>query len=304
MIYEYALDPELVATWAVDRSAGRYFIEKFGLGQPRIVSRYPKRWQALVWNAFKSDNDVERARLTELLQRLGEAMVKRRDGIWDPDQSWLTNAQNEHRRIPFCALLARANPEAHPQVLIADELDDGTAGWAAPRGRATSRSAPSLAAAVGAMLRVAEVIILVDPHFGPHRPRYVRSLQAFLQASLERRPGAPPSRVEVLCSEDVKSNGTAEYFAGECRQRLPRCIPAGLRLRVCRLRQRPAGERLHNRYILTDLGGVVFGVGLDEGDAGDTDDINLLDRSQYEERWRQYANDPSAFDRPEPSIEF
>jgi len=53
---------------------------------------------------------------------------------------------------------------------------------------------------------------------------------------------------------------------------------------------------------LTDIGGVTFGVGLDEGDAGDTDDIQLLDRAQYEKRWSQYASGKPAFDRPDPPV--
>jgi hypothetical protein len=74
-------------------------------------------------------------------------------------------------------------------------------------------------------------------------------------------------------------------------------------LRIVRLEQRPQGEQLHNRYILTDVGGVLFGAGLDEGDDGITDDVHLLDRAQYEQRWQQYASDSPAFDRPESPIE-
>jgi hypothetical protein len=42
---------------------------------------------------------------------------------------------------------------------------------------------------------------------------------------------------------------------------------------------------------------VSFGVGLDEGSNGETDDVGLLQREQYEMRWQQYAEDPIAFDR-------
>jgi hypothetical protein len=54
---------------------------------------------------------------------------------------------------------------------------------------------------------------------------------------------------------------------------------------------------------LTDVGGVLFAAGLDEGDHGATDDLHLLDREQYEARWQQYAGDAPAFDRPDPPIE-
>ena len=78
MIHEYALEPELVATWG-NRHDYRYFLEKFGLGQPRIVSRYPERWTRLVWQAFRPANDFETTRMTELLARLSEHTVRRRN---------------------------------------------------------------------------------------------------------------------------------------------------------------------------------------------------------------------------------
>ena len=74
--------------------------------------------------------------------------------------------------------------------------------------------------------------------------------------------------------------------------RLRRCVPEGMRVVIRRLTQKPDGERLHNRYILTDLGGVAFGVGLDDGGAGETDDLTLLERAVYELRWGQYGGNP------------
>ena len=63
---------------------------------------------------------------------------------------------------------------------------------------------------------------------------------------------------------------------------------------VRRLSEKQGGERLHNRYILTDLGGVTFGIGLDEGADGGTDDLALMGRGQYELRWSQYVGNPPA----------
>ena len=299
MIHEYALEPELVATW-VDRNTGRYFIEKFGLGQPRIVSRYPKRWQRLVWDAFGGGTEAERKRLEELIVQLSKTMVKRRNGLWNPDAPWLRNAEEEHRRVPFHAILAGANPRRQANVLVADELDDTIELWAMPRGRTVPRSATEMAAAVASMLRAAEVVVFIDPHFGPENRRHREPLKAFLRAVVDRRPGDAAPRIEVQCS--AEGGATEDFFRSECERRLPRCVPRNLQLKLVRLRQRDGGERLHNRYILTDLGGVIFGVGLDEGDEGGADDISLLDRTQYEERWRQYASAAPAFDQPEPSI--
>jgi len=305
MIHEYALEPKLVITW-VDRHVGRFFIEKFGLGQPRIVSRYPKRWKKLVWAAFENastgSNEIERKRMEELVERLGETMVKRRDGRWNSDAAWLDNAEDEHRRVPFAAILARSNPRRHQDVLVADELDDATPLWSKARGQSVIRSASAMATAVAGMLRSARVVIFVDPHFGPEKPRYREPLREFLRVMVDARPGEAPCRIEFHSAAAGSGRATLEYFNEQCAARLPACVPRGLRVAVVRLGERPGGERMHNRYILTELGGVTFGVGLDAGDEGDSDDVQLLDRAQYEERWRQYASEARVFDRPEPPI--
>ena len=298
MIHEYALEPRLVATWG-NRQDSRYFIEKFGLGQPRIVSRYPKRWKRLVWDVFRSDNDLERTRMAELLARLSERMVARRNYMWQPERTWLENVQKEHERAPFRAILAKANPTGHPSTLVAEELDDGTTLWATTRGLTIARSANEMAAAVAAMLRIAEIVIFVDPYFGPERPRHRRPLEAFLRALLASRPLDSPRRIEVHTSLD--STGTREFFESECQHRLPGCIPAGVELIILRLRQRPGGESLHNRYILTDVGGVIFNQGLDDGPVGETDDITVMERAQYEVRWSQHVT-AAGFEAPEDPV--
>lgn len=305
MIHEYALEPELVATWG-NRRDFRYFIEKFGLGQPRIVSRYPEEWRSLTWEAFqahRAGNDVERTRMEVLLSRLSERMVYRHNYVWGPEHTWLENAQREHARIPFHAILARANSSGHPRTLIAEELSDTTVPWIAPRGVTVARSANEMATVVAAMLRIADVVIFVDPYFRPERSANRRPLEAFLRAIVRARPLQLPARVEVHLLLHEDRSGTREFFEDQCRRNLPRCIPDGMRLILSRLRERPGGQRLHNRYILTDVGGLVFGAGLDDGAEGETDDVSLMDRSQYELRWSQHAAEPMAFEVTEVQIE-
>ena len=302
MIHEYALEPELVATWG-NRHDFRYFIENFGLGRPRIVSRYPKPWKRLVWNAFHSNDEFEKARMTELLARLSECMVKRRGYVWEPERTWLENAHREDERVPFHAILARVNSNDHPRTLLSDGLDDATPLWAVPRGVTIVRSAVEMAAAVVDMLRMADVVIFVDPYFRPGRIENRRPLEAFLRAVVNARPLDLPTRIEVHTSLDEDRSGTREFFEDQCRRHLPRCVPDGVRLILSRLRERPGGQRLHNRYIITDVGGLIFGSGLDEGAAGEIDDVTLMDRPQYELRWSQHATESMAFDVTEVQVE-
>ncbi len=286
MIHEYALEPELVATWG-NRHDFRYFVEKFGLGQPRIVSRYPKRWKRLVWDAFRDDNELERKRLEELVVRLCEHMVYRKDAVWNPENPWLENARTENARVPFHAILARENPSRYATTLTPDDINGGSALWAVPQGRTVARSPQEMAQAVAPMLRIARRIIFVDPRFGAENARHRRPLEAFLRSVLAGRPNDQPERIELHGS--INTRATREFFESECRERLPGCIPGGLVLLICRLRGRAGRETPHNRFILTDIGGVAFARGLDDGAEGENDEIMLLERAQFEIRWRQHA---------------
>ena len=303
MIHEYALEPELVATWT-DRSTCRYFKENFGLGQGRLVSRYPKRWSRLVRDAFRGNNDLAQKRLEELLVCLSERMVRRSNIQWDADStSWLENAEREHERRPFHAILALTDPNNHSHVLTESKMDkDSATRWTVRRGCSVARNAAEMADAVAPLLRCSSEVIFVDPYFGPERPRYRRPFRAFLEQMVSQRPGEMPKRIEVHTG--VEDTGTEEFFRGECESRLRQCVPEEVRVIVRRLRQKQDGERLHNRYILTNLGGVAFGIGLDDGNEGETDDITLMDRDQYELRWSQYGGDPPAeFEQKGDSVE-
>ena len=243
MIYEYALEPQLVAGWT-DRRDCRHFMQSFEFGQGRVVSRYPKRWSRFVWDAFESSDDLARTRLVELLARISERMVRRGNVQWDDSTDWRENAERVHDRCPFHAILARTNPNSHAHVLTESDLDDGAAEhWAVSRGLTVPRKAADMAEAVGPMLRCSSEVIFVDPHFGPQEPRNRRFLppfEAFLEAMIRNRPGRMPTRIEVHTAAD--HTGTEQFFREECEMRLPRCVPEKIRVLVRRLRQKQGGR--------------------------------------------------------------
>ena len=300
MLREYAIDPAVAATWG-DRRTGRYFIGSFGIGTSRILSNYPrKRWKKIVWHAWETDSgrrDGDRKRLEVLIAQLSRDSARRPNAVWNPDSSWLQNAMAEHERAPFHAVLARRNPERHASVLVADDVDHDTELWADPPGTA-ARTAGDMARAVGSMLRMAKRIVFVDPHFAPHRPRFRSVLEACLKECSHQRIAERPE-ITIL-SETRDGNETPESFRKQCLSRLPGLLPVDWAATVARLQELPGGEKLHNRYVLTEHGGVSFGVGLDTGNG--TDDLHLLRRDQYEKRWFQYTRGSPAFDWSETPV--
>jgi len=287
MVHEYALEPALLGTW----ERFRYLTEKFGMSQGRLISRYPRRWKALVYEAIGACSELDRKRIEEKLARLDDRMMTRVHA-WDAARDWLSNAETEHAVRPFQCILAATNPRTNATVLVNDQLEEETPRWKVSRGLTVRREAPLLADAIAPVLRVARRIVFVDPHFDPYRAQARNTLAEYLARAKARDVSVPIEQIEF----HTRFNDGNVGFDAECTRRLPQRIPNGMRVRFVRWRERNGGEGLHNRYVLTERGGLSFAWGLDEGAASETDDLQLLDDAVYRTRWAQYCGENPAFD--------
>ena len=170
-----------------------------------------------------------------------------------------------------------------------DEVDEPR--WKAEVQRHIERTAAEMAACAYTLLRNAKEILLVDPYFNPQAQRFRRPFEAFLRAAANRGPGIPIERIEVHTGDSAA--GTKAFFDGECRKCLPRHIPSGLKVRLVRWDQR----YLHNRYVLTECGGLKFGTGLDDPDGRTVlhDLVDLLTPEPFKEIWNQYQREAPVF---------
>ena len=302
MIHEYALEPKLVASWH-ERRRAIFFAKEFGslpgkFDTGRVVSRYPEHWEDLVWEAFKTTfgdtaTHNDRRRLGSILDQLRERMVRRPECIWDDEKDWLINAEAEHQGRPFHAILVRKNPDQNTNVMCeGDVWQDKARRWDAPSTIIVQRYANTMAACVAPMLRCATRVLFVDPYFRANtennEEKFRRPLAEFL-----RTIGTRASQVTIELHTSDKELSW-EDFRKECKDHLPDVVPTGVTITVYRWKN--SIERLHNRYILTDIGGVLFGTGLDEGRPGTTDDVARLNRNVYIQRFRDYAGPNGAFD--------
>ncbi|HPD57619.1 MAG TPA: hypothetical protein PLG94_16750 [Smithellaceae bacterium] len=299
MIYEYALDPEMVATWGSQHNY-RFFIRAFGIGQGRVASRFPKYWAKKVFDSFNDQNDNEKKRLVEILAHLKENMVKRKDCIReDIDKSWLENALLEHNRYPFQAILAKNNPENHTQIICEEDVGSSSCnGWNISSGVIVKRNAADMAAAVEKMLSLCRWVKFIDPYIARGRDSFKESLNSFLKILANDRPVGTPEFVEIHTG-NAAGDATTEYLRDRYFTSI---IPSGMSITLFRWQEKPGGHRLHNRYILADIGGVAFLHGLDTGNDGETDDLNRLDYSQYHQHCREYCKESKTFELTEEPL--
>ncbi len=315
MIYEFALEPDLVARWH-DRKEYLFFDEKFGIRYRRVISGYPKNWKRLVWQAFSespsADNQNAQTRMTELIQILWQNAV-RRYNTFPEIPEWLEKTEAEHNERPFHAIVATENPRERDFVILAKKLaNEGHELWKIPERNPTRRTADSIAAEVSQLVRLCRRAVIIDPYFDPSKLRFRQTFSAILSKYSENVCGPDQIQVEWHTSIDRcfrnwergeerdPEDEMLEYqkLVSTCQRKLPEWSPSGMQLTVVVWTQKEGGEKLHNRYLLTDVCGVLFGTGSDEAentDSDESDDIILLEEGQYMTRYQQYLGTPPAF---------
>ncbi len=287
MLHEFALEPSLLNGWQIVR----YFMGKFGVDQGRLISRYPKRWERMVLDAL-SCPPVERARIEEALRR-GKNRLLSRHHEWQESLSWLANAEAEHALRPFHGIIAADNPNNRPFILRESDLDETQPPplWAVARSRVVKRTAAEMVEVLQVLLRMAKTVLFVDPNFGPRSRNFRVVLEGCLVAMLDQHKKCQAHRIEYHTGDDLEGGD----FTTLCHGHLTDIIPNGVRLRLVRWRSR----ELHNRYVLTDVGGISFGQGLDQAsDTAQQEDVaTLLDRSVAEELLQGFIGSPPKYTR-------
>lgn len=316
MIFEFAVEPEVVATWH-NRKVYRFFDGKFGIGTKRTLCRYPakKKWERLVFEAFRElSHDLDKAarqsakkRLVELLQHFATGSTQRNQN-WKDGEPWLECALREHRRRSFHGLLvATAGAHPSPPVYQASQVEESDTSWN-PVPDAVPRSLAGLVDAVAPILRHVRRVALVDPYFDPAKPRWRKPLERMLQLVQARRsadesvvlevhtcvnrffgPDRPQTLADAKAEAQLLADGIRQAAVSELGPH------ATLLVRVWADRVGYSGdEEIHNRYLLTECGGVMFGKGFDTGTRG-KDTPTLLSRPQWASQDRLYSAQAKVF---------
>ncbi|NNC15540.1 hypothetical protein HJC22_07335 [Corallococcus exiguus] len=289
MFYEYALEPSVLSNW----ERVRFFLDAFGPWKGRFLANYPRRWRRMVYEGLHC-GDREKKRIEERLASLDERVFSPRAGApYDGGKSWLENAKEEHSRISFRAIVAEGGCGEH--VLDAAVVDEQNELWCVHSGGLLPREAATFVAMVTLLLRASTRIVLIDPHFRADQDDKTRPLVAFCRALAGER-----ASLEVHVSDANRSYSKCMQDAARV---LPRILPGGSKVLLRCRREKRGGPRLHNRYILTDVGGVQFGDGIEVGDTGHEDRLSILDEPSHARLWEQYLG-ASSFDEAGTPREF
>ena len=277
MIREFAVEPEAIVSSYREFS---YIVEKFGVCEGRVISRFPKTWKRLVYEAAQARHQgkVEGKKIEERLRGLSDEVLiamSRPAGTG----GWIEIALAEHQRQPFDYLITNA-PQGIAEAVPVETLDGEHPCLQITREMSIPREPEAMASACAFLLKTAKVIKIIDPHLDFSKSRFREPFKAFMK---HVRAG---TQIEIY--RGIDDGGPArEFMRQNAEQFLPNALPAGVNARI---RLLPAGS-MHNRFLLTDLGGIKFGVGLDAAghNTAPEDELSLMVPDVWQARWCQYS---------------
>jgi hypothetical protein len=198
MIYDYAVEPELAATWH-DRVKAYAVLGHMGHGKPRVVCIFPsKAWEKMVFDALSllvPDDGVTAAhqnaktRLLALIRHIRES-ASLRNGNVSSTQTWIDAAVLEHHQYPFGGILVRSIPYNFTHFVGADQLGEVISYVWAPPAPSVYRQPKELAIALSPLLRSCSHLKFVDPYFDAGLADFRDTFAAFLEEAQKRRPSS------------------------------------------------------------------------------------------------------------------
>jgi len=273
MIHEYALDPDLLANW----QNFRYFIDNFGISKGRLIAKFPGKWERAVHDSIRASacGDIEKARLQEKLRRLDKRVFRLRDcSGWTNALDWLQNCLAEHQKSSFTAIIASHPAKLNETVLDGHTLDSDLEPWKTDNTKNIRRNGVEMAQHLKLFLQESTRLVFVDQYFDPDKLRFRNPLEEFLGTALSL-PFRELKEIHYHISDELFNK---DYFETKALTKLPWIIPQGLSVKFIQWEH----KQLHNRYILSDIGAVMFGHGLDERDGSgpENDTVALLSETE------------------------
>jgi hypothetical protein len=258
MIREYGIDPESINGFE------KFFriISFFGISNLRLIRKYPSKWSNLIIKANDNLPDREKHKLIEKLNSIDSQLIQCNISIngnpsYNGNIMWLENAECYHNHFPFDAIISNTNPRAHNHVILADLLTDLDPLMNVSNCYNVRRNAIDMAASIKSILENAKEIHFVDPHLRGMQNRHLRPLKEFLNIIYNRTNRIPVQKVFYHTGDtDITNND----LSVELERRIKPVLPNGASLKL----KRWPTDLMHNRFVLTNLGGFMFGIGLDD----------------------------------------
>lgn len=301
MLSEYAVEPSAIgANWRVFKD----LIDRFGIDKGRLISRQPNRWEKKVIQAAK-EAGVPDVRMKSIVERLRNAKHKVVDfnRTYDSDSDWMGNALRGHAERPYRAIICGSDSNKCTEAVHPDDCSDDHPLFEASISQDVSRTADLISNSLLSIAMVAKEIDYVDPFFDLRATRgdYIGPLSALL-TKLEAT-GVTPKIIRVHFRSH-ESRPPPNLLLRDGLRQTAGMIPQGYIVELFEWSEIEGGEDMHDRFFLTDVGGVMIGAGLSATGTEETATFTLLNFGHSQSLRNRFSAGSTVYTKAGDSVRF
>lgn len=303
MIKVFALQPDILNDILLIQR-----LEQFGFDQGRILGIVPKTWRKFVNHAIQNADPKHRKAIDIQLVRLAKARALQPLPANDIDTSWISAAINVPSEYLQGIIVDRRGEVEDFRIIEMKDSFGESEVWKVATNALTSRDVKSMASQVSVLMRYAYEIKFIDPYFTGEK----RHLDFVVQSLLHRSnsPLKAKVNIEFHCLWKRRQPGddyaTLRSLSRSCFDSLVQSTKDALSdllrpsdsVNWCQWTEKEDDDhqRFHERYVLTDLGGIEFGGGLDTAGPGQQTSVNLLSKATVDTLNKRFKKDSSEFE--------
>lgn len=279
MIKEFAIQPEVMATW----SHFRELRNDFGVGRGRLISVFPWNWKDRVEKLAKELNqDIKAAAILNTLHGYlydgDHKFIRTARTGYKGEKEWLENAEQSVVPNAFHAIVAATNPRNNATVLVAGVFDNTKPPYDVRTQLDVPRAPEDLADCCSLLLENCEEVRIVDPYFSAANRGFTNTFKAVLDRLGAGNRKLNRLELHVECPEVFDAGIQQSHYS----MAFDRHVSSVNKLRVVFWKDLPEG--FHARYLLTEFGGVKFDWGFDQGNSQQhLNEVVLLEHARFQE---------------------
>ena len=280
MIYEFALYPSFCSNWY----ELKFFLQVFGAEEGRLISDIPrKKWMIFARQEINASENGQlmKKRLKVGIEKLARKAMYRRNYVPIVDSlQWIDHAIAAHKDRPFRAILTDCYDGVEDCILRNDHELIENCRWKIPFDNIVKRSAANMIEAICPMIDCSQVLTLIDRNFDPDKFRW-RAFIIEIAIFLSKRNFSPSIKT---INYHVGNKIAPDHMELLCKKHFLTKIHPDMKLNFILW----PWDELHDRYVLTDVGGVKFGVGLDvwDGQGSEYVEINRISEKTRTKWWK------------------
>lgn len=294
MIYEVAIDPEVLLEWAKSERDTFCYYEYYGNGTPRILSTFPKsKVHKLRSYLIKKIDALEKVedqiRYEEMVKSLGRNIYQRDCENVDSSICWYESIASQS--IPFDIVLTKKQIECKNSITLNDLYNSNV--YKLKSEVSFSRTSEDFIKVIKNLLQLtSEKIIVIDPY--AYTDDAIKVIADMLIELSKRRNKSKPVEFTVVYKGKIETNADKAPYAKVYKQRLLNKLSEPLEnitIKVLHIAENEDSDAFHNRYILSELAGIKlgYGLGFKKDKKHHTDEASILDEDIYNKLWRKYV---------------